>query len=62
MNLLSSLESHSLQEVVAVEGLETGGVAIRRRFLSYRVLIRLATLSATIALATWLASSRSHSI
>jgi hypothetical protein len=62
MNLLSNLESHSLQEVVAVEGLEAGRFAIQRRFLSYRVLIRLATLSATIALAAWLASSRVRSI
>ncbi len=62
MNVLANLESHSLQEIVAVEGLESGRIAIQRRFFSYRVLIRLATLSATIGLAVWLASTCIHSI
>ena len=62
MNLLANLERHSLEETVAVDGLETGRMVIHRRFWSYRILIRLATLSATIALAAWLAASRSRSI
>ena len=62
MNLLTNLERHSLQEAIAADGLETGRIAVQRRFLSYRILIRLATLSATIALAAWLASSRGRSI
>jgi len=57
MNLLSSMERHSLEAVVAVDGPQTGQVAVHRRFLSYRVLVRLATLSAMIALAAWLVLS-----
>jgi Putative Ig domain len=62
MNLLTNVEAHALQEVVAAEGLETGRNAIEKRFFSYRLLIRFATLSATIGLAAWLAWSRGHSI
>jgi hypothetical protein len=62
MNLLTNLESQALQEVVGVEGVESGRLAVHRRFLSYRVLIRLATISATIGLAAWLAWSRGRSI
>jgi preprotein translocase subunit SecG len=62
MNVLTNLESHALQEVVATEGMDAGRIAIERRFLSYRVLIRLATLSATVGLATWLVWSRARSI
>ncbi len=62
MNLLTNLEGHALQETIAPEGLETGRIAVQRRFLSYRILIRLVTLSATLGLAAWLAWSRGHSI
>jgi putative Ig domain-containing protein len=62
MNLLTSLERQSLEEAVVADGLEIGQIAVHRRFSSYRILIRLATLSATIALAAWLALSRGHSI
>jgi hypothetical protein len=57
MNLLSSLERHSLDQVVAVDGPQTGPIAVQRRFLSYRILVRLATLAAMTALAAWLVLS-----
>jgi hypothetical protein len=62
MNLLANLERQSLEEVVAVEGFEIGRTTVLRRFWSYRLLVRLATLSATLALAVWLVLSRTHSI
>ena len=62
MNLLGSLERQSLEETVVVDGLESGQIAVQRRFSSYRILIRLASLSATIALAAWLVLSRGHSM
>ena len=54
MNLLASLERQSLEEAIVTDGLENGQIAVHRRFFSYRILIRLASLSATIALAAWL--------
>ena len=54
MNLLSSMERQSLADLVALDDLQTGPIAVQRRFLSYRVLVRLATLSAMTALAAWL--------
>jgi hypothetical protein len=62
MNLLASLERQSLDEAVVADGLEFDRIAVDRRFFSYRILVRLATLSATIALGTWLAVSRSASL
>ena len=62
MNLLASLERQSLEEAVLADGLEAGEISVHRRFVSYRILIRVATLSATIALASWLALSRGHSM
>jgi len=62
MNLLSSLERHSTDEfrLSGVAGI--GQVALHRRFGAYRLLVRLTTLSATIALAIWLASARGPSV
>ncbi len=57
MNLLAGLERQSIEESVLADGMETGQVAVHRRFSSYRLLIRLATLSATIALVVWLVMS-----
>jgi hypothetical protein len=54
MNLLGNLERHSLEAIVVGPGSQGGQLAIQRRFLSYRLLVRLATLSAIIGLAAWL--------
>jgi putative Ig domain-containing protein len=62
MNLLSSMERHSLAERVPVDGLQTGQIAVQRRFLSYRVLVRLATLSAMTALVAWLVLARNRTM
>ena len=58
MNLLSSMERHSREQLIAVDGPQTGHIAIQRRFLSYRVLVRMATLAAMTALAAWLVLSQ----
>ena len=62
MNLLSSLERHSSDELSLAGLAGTAQVAVHRRFGTYRILVRLTTLSATIALAIWLASSRGPSV
>jgi hypothetical protein len=62
MNLLTSLERASLQVLVAAQAPEIGERAIHRRYLSYRILVRLATLSTMITLAAWLIMSRGPSM
>jgi hypothetical protein len=62
MNLLSSLERHSTDELALAGVAGNAQLAIQKRFGTYRVLVRLTTLSATIALAIWLASSRGPSV
>jgi hypothetical protein len=62
MNLLAGLERHSADELVLAGEAGTAQFALQRRFGAYRILIRLTTLSATIALATWLALSRGPSM
>ena len=58
MNLLSGLERQSTDEMVLAGEAGTAQFALHRRFGTYRILVRLATISATIALAVWLATSR----
>jgi hypothetical protein len=58
MNLLAGLERHSTDELVLAGEAGTARLALHRRFGTYRILVRLTTLSATVALAIWLASSR----
>ena len=60
MNLLTSLERQSFAESLAAEGFESGQMSVQKRFATYRILVRLTTLSAMIALAAWLAMSRGH--
>ena len=60
MNLLTSLERQSLSESLVADGFESGQISVQKRFATYRILIRLTTLSATIALGAWLAMSRGH--
>lgn len=61
MNGLSNLQRHSTDEL-ALSGDGTAQVAVHKRFGTYRLLVRMTTLSATIALAIWLASSRGPSV
>ena len=58
MNLLANLERHSTEEVVLAGEAGTARLSLHKRFGTYRILVRLATLSATIALAAWMALSR----
>lgn len=54
MNLLANIERGSLEEDRSAEGSESDEPAVRKRFATYRLLVRLTTLSAMIALALWL--------
>ena len=60
MSTLASLQRHAGSVSLAVEG-DAGGRAalVSKRFALYRVLVRLSTLSAMIALAGWLWMSHS---
>lgn len=57
MNTLRGLERWS---VGAAEGEESGNSGRRHRFLVYRMALRVATLSAMIALAVWLAQTHKN--
>jgi hypothetical protein len=58
MNLLANLERGSLDETdIAPSGFGTQ-LSANKRFATYRLLVRLATLSAMIGLAAWLVISR----
>jgi hypothetical protein len=54
MNLLANLQRSSLEESMIVEGSHTTQISVEKRFAAYRVLVRLTTVSAMIALAAWL--------
>jgi Putative Ig domain len=62
MNLLAGLQRQTTDELVLAGETGTAQFAVRRRFGTYRILVRLTTLSATIALAAWLALSRGPSM
>ena len=62
MNLLANLQRHSTEEVVLAGDAGTARLSLHKRFGTYRLLVRLATLSATIALAAWMALSHGPSI
>jgi Putative Ig domain len=55
MNVLVNLEHRVLDGTLVAEG-ASGQVTVRKRFASYRLFVRVATLSATIALVLYLAS------
>jgi preprotein translocase subunit SecG len=54
MNLLASLERGALEENVVAQGLGTAEVFVQKRFVTYRLLVRLTTLSATLGMAIWI--------
>jgi hypothetical protein len=57
MSLLTNLEHHALEGSLVAEG-AAGQTGARKRFAQYRLLVRLATLTATISLGLWLFWSR----
>jgi Putative Ig domain len=59
MNLLANTERGSLAEAVDFENADDVQTTVRKRFASYRLVIRLATLSAMVALLGWLFMGRS---
>jgi len=54
MNLLAGIERGGLERAVVAREDESTQLAVAKRFAAYRLLIRLATLSAMTALALWL--------
>ena len=56
MNLLANLERDSTDESVLAQGASASGtqVLVQKRFATYRLFVRLATLSAVAAMAVWL--------
>ncbi len=61
MNLLANLHRQTSDELV-LAGEATAGIDLSRRFGLYRAIVRLATVSATVALAVWLVASRMPSV
>ena len=62
MNLLAGLERQSTDELAVAGDAGAVQLSLHKRFGTYRLLVRLTTLSATIGLALWLASSRGPSV
>jgi hypothetical protein len=58
MNLLANAERGSLQEALDFESPDSAQVTVRKRFASYRLVIRFATLAAMLALLGWLVVAR----
>jgi predicted secreted protein len=54
MNLLANLERGSLDGTTFVESADIAQLSVQKRFTTYRLLVRLTTLSAMIALAVWI--------
>jgi hypothetical protein len=54
MNLLGNIERDSLQENIVTEISGISQISVQKRFAAYRLLVRLTTLSAMIAMAIWL--------
>ncbi len=62
MNILTGLQRQAADEVVLAGEAGAAQLALYKRFGTYRILVRLATLSATVALAIWLAATRGPSL
>jgi len=58
MGTLANLERGSAEGSVALEGSSPGALIVGRRFATYRILIRLSTFSAMLALGIWLWTAR----
>jgi len=54
MNLLANLERGALEECVSGQGAPSSQLSVQKRFASYRRLVRMATVTAMIALAAWI--------
>ncbi len=54
MNLLANLERGSLAESVLDPDNEAAQISVHKRFASYRLVVRLATVTAVVSLAIWL--------
>lgn len=54
MSALAGLERSTGESSVEFSGAGTGSLVVRRRFGAYRILLRLSTLSAMLALGAWL--------
>jgi hypothetical protein len=57
MSTLANLERSSVEPSVELSGAAAGSLVVHRRFGTYRILVRLSTLSAMLALGAWLWTS-----
>ncbi len=55
MNLLGQMERYSIDRRLLTQGTESVQLGLETRFTTYRLVVRLATAAATIALVIWLA-------
>jgi len=55
MNLLAQMERYSMDRDILTQGTESVQLGMHARFTIYRLVVRLATAAATIALGVWLA-------
>jgi hypothetical protein len=60
MSTLTNLERNVGEDSLAMDGSDSAALVVRRRFATYRMLVRLSTLSAMLGLAVWL--WRSHGL
>lgn len=58
MNILAGFERHSTDEALVAADGGTAQLPLPRRFATYRLIVRLSTLLATLALAAWLIQAR----
>jgi hypothetical protein len=62
MNLLANLERGLLEESVTPQSTMDAQLSVSKRFATYRLLVRLATLSTMIGLAAWLVIARASTV
>jgi preprotein translocase subunit SecG len=60
MNLLANLERTSIEE--GLDGVADSQILVAKRFTTYRLAVRLATLSAMLSLAAWLVFANTHAL
>jgi preprotein translocase subunit SecG len=57
MNLLANLERGSVEQTMLLQSADIAQISVQKRFATYRLLVRLTTLSAMIGLVIWIALS-----
>jgi preprotein translocase subunit SecG len=62
MNLLANFERGSLEETMLAQDSDAAQISVHKRFATYRLVVRLTTLTAVVSLGVWLflAAARPH--